>query len=175
MNLRPLRSCLALLLVATGCAGYQMGVRSLYAPDVETVYVPMFESLSFRRDLGERLTEAVIKEVELKTPYKVVGSADQADSVLSGRIIQDVKSVLVENSDDQPRQLETALVVEVNWVNRRGDLIRDPRLMPMPAPLVRMQDTATYAPEGGQSSVTAQQEAIENLATRIVEMMEIPW
>ena len=42
-------------------------------PDVSTVYVPMIESGSYRRDLGERLTEAVAKQIELKTPYKVVG------------------------------------------------------------------------------------------------------
>ena len=69
-------------MLLAGCASYQVGSESLYAPDVATVYVPMIESDSYRRDLGERLTEAVIKEIELKTPYKVVGTPD-ADSILS--------------------------------------------------------------------------------------------
>ena len=60
-----------------------MGAESLYAPDVQTVYVPMIESESFRRDLGERLTEAVVKEIELKSPFKVVGTPD-ADSIFCG-------------------------------------------------------------------------------------------
>ena len=46
----------------------------------------MIESDSYRRDLGERLTEAVIKEIELKTPYKVVGTPD-ADSILSVQLL----------------------------------------------------------------------------------------
>ena len=54
-----------------GCAGYQMGNRSLYRTDLRTVHVPMFQSDSLRPDLGEWLTEAVIKEIELRTPYKV--------------------------------------------------------------------------------------------------------
>ena len=65
----------AMLLLLSGCVGYQVGTGSLYAPDVATVYVPMIESDSYRRDLGERLTEAVVKEIELKTPYKVVEHA----------------------------------------------------------------------------------------------------
>jgi hypothetical protein len=167
---------LALSLVsAVGCAGYHMGVRSLYAPDIETIFVPVFESNSFRPDLGERLTEAVIKEIEQKTPYKVVGNPDDADSVLSGRILSDEKRVLIENNNDAPRQLEAALAIEVRWANRRGDLIRAPGAVPLPPPLLTMQETAALVPEAGQSIATSQQEAIDNLATRIVEMMEIPW
>src|SRR5687767_8614231 len=94
---------LLLSLCLTGCAGYQMGNRTLYSPDIRTVYVPMFESNSFRRGLGERLTEAVVKEIELKTPYKVVGSPN-ADSVLSGIIVSETKRVTVENAFDDPRQ-----------------------------------------------------------------------
>ena len=40
-----------------GCAGYQVGHRSLYRPDIRTVHVPVVQSDSFRRYLGERLTE----------------------------------------------------------------------------------------------------------------------
>jgi hypothetical protein len=174
MQLRLSILILACVSVA-GCAGYHMGVRSLYAPDIETIFVPIFESNSFRPDLGERLTEAVIKEIEQKTPYKVVGNPDDADSVLSGRILSDEKRVLIENNNDAPRQLEAALVIEVRWVNRRGDLIRDPGAVPLPPPLLTMQETAALVPEAGQSIATSQQEAIDNLATRIVEMMEIPW
>ena len=52
-------NCSLCSLLLAGCAGYQVGTDSLYAPDVATVYVPMIESDSYRRDLGERLTEAV--------------------------------------------------------------------------------------------------------------------
>jgi hypothetical protein len=48
-----------LLLVIAGCAPlnmYQFGTRSLYPADIQTVYVPIFESDSFRRFLGEQLS-----------------------------------------------------------------------------------------------------------------------
>src|SRR6476659_10123256 len=98
--------CILLLLVFSGCIGYHVGTASLYAPDVATVYVPMIESDSYRRDLGERLTEAVIKEIELKTPYKVVNTPS-ADSILSAHLIRDMRHVLVEKAYDDTRIRET--------------------------------------------------------------------
>ena len=41
-----LLACAALLV--TGCATYRFGNGTLYAPDVRTVYVPMFQSDSYR-------------------------------------------------------------------------------------------------------------------------------
>ena len=64
-----------LLLLLGGCAGYQIGNYSLYPDHIRTVHVPVFESVSFRRNLGERLTEAVCKEIDRITPYKVFGRA----------------------------------------------------------------------------------------------------
>ena len=43
----------------------------------------MFQSDSYRRGLAEQLTEAVCKEIEKRTNYKVVNNPN-ADSVLSG-------------------------------------------------------------------------------------------
>ena len=162
------------LLVAGGCAGYQMGLRSLYPPDITTVYVPMIESDSFRRNLGERLTEAVIKEIEQKTPYKVVGSPD-ADSVLSARLVRDRKRVLVEDQNDEARKIELDFAVEVSWVNRRGDLIRQQAMLVVPPETVRIGAAASLVPEAGQSIATAQQKAIGSLAEQIVATMELPW
>ena len=157
-----------------GCASYQVGAGSLYAPDVATVYVPMIESGSYRRDLGERLTEAVIKEIELKTPYKVVGTPD-ADSILSVHLLGDTRRTLVENAYDDPRLFEVATYSEVSWLNRRRLPIAPVQTIGLPPELVRIDQTANLIPEVGQSVVTSQQQAIERLAQQIVGTMEAPW
>jgi hypothetical protein len=162
------------LFLAGGCASYRMGSESLYAPDVQTVYVPMIESESFRRDLRERLTEAVVKEIELKTPFKVVGSPD-ADSILSVRILSDTKRVTVENPNDDPRAIELNLLAEVAWVNRRREPLRLPNTMVLPPKILPFNQTAALIPEGGQSIAVQQQQAIERLATQIVSTMEEQW
>src|SRR6185369_12697823 len=117
-----------------GCAGYQLGQRSLYRPDIRTIHIPVVQSDSFRRNLGERLTEAIVKQVELKTPYKVVDAAS-ADSVLNVRLNSDSKRVLAENRFDEPRDIETDFFAQVNWVDRRGDLITSQTDVPT-APLL---------------------------------------
>ncbi len=164
----------ALILVSGGCAGYQIGTRSLYRPDIQTVYVPMFESDSFRRNLGERLTEAVVKEIELKTPYKVVHRPD-ADSTLTARIVSETKRVVAEEINDIPRNIETDLAVQVNWYDQRGEhLIQDSRF-PFSPVAFDVAQSADFTPEGGQSVATAHQEAIQRLAEQIVSRMESRW
>ena len=169
-----LTSAVALVALTVGCASYQIGTRSLYRPDIRTVYVPMFESDSLRRNLGERLTEAVAKEIELKTPYKVVHRPD-ADSVLSARITSETKRVVSEQVDDIPRNLETDLAVQVNWYDRRGEyLVQDSRFNFSPVAFSVAQ-TSDLTPEGGQSVASAHQEAIQRLAEQIVSQMESRW
>jgi hypothetical protein len=163
-----------LLLFLGGCTGYQIGNQSLYPPDIHTVYVPMFESNSFRRNLGERLTEAVVKEIEVKTPFKVV-SDPTADSVLSGRIVEESKSVLVPAMTGDAREIEVGMKVNVSWLDRKGRMLRQADPIPCPAEIATIGGTGDLVPEVGQSVATAQQEAICRLAEQIVGMMEKPW
>lgn len=169
--------CALLGLVLTGlagCAGYQIGNRSLYPGHIRTVYVPIFESSSFRRNLGERLTEAVMKKIEAKTPYKATGSSD-ADSILSGRIVSETKHVLIPSRSGDPRELQVDLRVDVSWIDRQGNVIRQTEPIPVPAEIANVAGKANLIPEVGQSVATAQQQAITRLAEQIVSLMEAPW
>jgi hypothetical protein len=163
-----------LLFFFSGCAGYQIGNQSLYPPEIHTVSVPVFQSNSFRRNLGERLTEAVVKEIEKRTPYKVINDPC-ADSVLSGRILAETKGVLVPAPTGDARDIEANMRVQVTWVDRKGRLLRDEQSIPLPAEIAEVSTTADVVPEVGQSIATVQQEAICRLAEQIVGLMEKPW
>jgi hypothetical protein len=165
---------LSLLAGLGGCAGYQLGNQSLYPTDIQTVRVPIFQSSSFRRELGEMLTEAVVKEIEKRTPYKVVRDAN-ADSVLIGRITSETKHLLVETLNGDSREVEIDLVVNVRWVGRRGEVIRQGPPMKMPADAVDVNAASHITPEYGQSMGTAQLQAVQTLAERIVNLMQTPW
>lgn len=162
-----------LALSAPGCAMYRFGACSLYRPDIQTVHVPVIQSGSFRRNLGEQLTEAVVKEIETTTPYKVVGRPD-ADSVLEVRIDSDTKRVLAENAYDEPRNLEHAWQVHMTWRDRRGNLIQR-SAMPLDDTVIGIVQASSFVPEAGQSLVTAQQKIINRLAAQIVSQMEAGW
>ena len=141
---------------------------SLYAPDVATVYVPMIDSDSYRRDLGERLTEAVVKEIELKTPYKVVNTPERRQhsfGPLDDRHAADARRERVRRS--------------ARFGNRdsgRSHLAQSPPAadraaandLPIPPELVAISQTSNLIPEAGQSVATSQQQAIERLAQQIV-------
>jgi hypothetical protein len=147
--------------LATGCAGYQMGNRSLYRTDLRTVHVPMFQSDSLRPDLGEWLTEAVIKEIELRTPYKVV-SNPLADSVLTGRILWDSKRVVSENINDEPRTLIFNSAVHITWIDNCGRILTQS--------VITIGDN--FVPEAGQSVTSVEAAVIRRLASQIVSEME---
>jgi hypothetical protein len=165
----------SLFLSMSGCAGYQFGNASLFPTHIRTVYVPVFRSTSFRPNLGEQLTEAVIKEIEAKTTYKVVG-APNADSVLTGQIVGEGKRVVVENRYDEPRELEVRLQVEVSWIDRqRGTVIREIQPVPLPPEFLNVGTTAVAVPEFGQSIASGHQRALQRVAAQIVGMMETPW
>ena len=164
----------AISLLTGGCAAYQFGNQGLYRRDIYSVYVPVFESESFRRFLGERLTEAVIKEIELKTPYKVTQGIN-SDTVLYGRILEDSKAIITENVNDEPRDIEIELFIELTWRDRNGQILFGPQVIRIPEGLHEYGQAVHLVPEGGQSMATAQTDALQRLAEQIVASMEIAW
>ena len=167
MKLAAKTSCVMLAAIVVGCAGYQVGNQTLFRSDVRTVHVPVFESNSFRRFLGERLTEAVVKEIEQRSPYKITTS-DKADTILQGRIAYERKRVLSYTINADPRNLEYEMIVDVTWTDRQGRAMTQ-------RPTIRVTYDTTFIPESGQSLTTAQQELIERIAQQIVSQMETPW
>ena len=162
-----------IILTSVGCTGYQLGNQTLFRPDIRTVHVPIVQSESFRRGLGERLTEAIVKEIELRTPYKVV-DASNADSIFRARLVDEHKRVIAENQFDEARDIETLMILEVSWLDRQGQQLIQRTEIPLDEGIYITQ-SASFVPEGGQSLVTAQQEVIQKIASQIVAQMELPW
>jgi hypothetical protein len=113
------------ILLLPGCIGlgYQVGTHSLFGQDVHTVHVPIIEADPTRRHLAERLTEAICKRIEERSPYKVVGRSS-ADSVLECRIVEKSQRVSLVDESNDPRQKNGELVLEVRWRDRRSQDIR---------------------------------------------------
>lgn len=176
-RLTPILKVRLLLLVplvaSVGCFGYQVGGNALYRPDIRTVHVPIIRSESFRAEVGERLTEALVKTIEMRTTYKVVG-APQADSVLVGRIVNNSKRVVAETTNDDPRNLEVTYIVEVDWYDRQGRRLIQRGVIPLPG-AITIGANSHLIPEAGLSYATTEQEVLNRLADQIVSQMEMPW
>jgi hypothetical protein len=146
---------------------YRAGHCTLHTPNVRSVHVQMFENETFRRGLGPWLTEAVAKEVQLRTPYRIA-DAQTADSFLRATWVVDRKTVLIESANDDARDIGYTGKVEVTWTDRNGVPLAESRL-------IKITDDVSFVPEGGQSMTTAQMELVKQLAQQIVNQMETPW
>ncbi len=91
---------------------------------IRTVYVPIFKNHTFRRGYEFHLTRAVVREIEAKTPYKVVSNCESADTELVGTIITFTKRVINANQLNEVREAETTLGVEVVGSDKQRALIQ---------------------------------------------------
>ncbi len=157
--------------LVTGC-GYRTG--NVYGPEVRTVDVPIFENDTFRRGIEYPVTEAVHREIQTHTPFRLA-KGREADTRLTGRIVDIRKNVLGETRWDDPRELQLSLMVRVTWEDLRTGQVLAQQEVPLQPQSIPTIGQAEFAPEVGQSLATATQEATERLARQIVHMMETPW
>jgi hypothetical protein len=148
-------------------------VGGAYAPEVTTVHVPTFGSDSYRRGFELQLTEAVQKQIQLRTPYRLA-KPPEAQTRLEGRIISLDKRVENQNRFDDPRELELAMGIEVRWIDARSGQLLGAREIPLEPQTSTLVAQSSFAPETGQSLATATQQAVDQLARQIVGMMESP-
>lgn len=149
-----------------GC-GYS--VRAPFDKSVRTVFVPIFKTQSFRRDLNTDLCNQIQHEIMQRTPYKVVGRPEDADTKLEGTINFAEKNIVVESPFNLPRELNATIMVSVKWTHNpetEAEKVRQPTLV---------SETVNFVPEVGETSLTAFYRVNQRLAAQIVDMMEQPW
>jgi hypothetical protein len=161
---------LAMAVLAPGCTTTGYSIRAPYDTKIKSVYVPVFKSVTFRRDINLMLTEMVVKEIERRTPYKVVQNPDEADSTLDGTVNFSDKNVIIENPYLLPRQLTTTMIVTATWTD--NTLPKEKKVNPNPAVIA---EVFNFYPEIGESAQAAYYRTCEKLAVQIVNMMEEPW
>lgn len=163
------RVFLAAMLAFTLTGGCGYSVRAPYSKEVRTVFVPVFRSVSFRRDVNTQLTSLVIDEINRRTPFRVVGTQEEADTILDGTVNFADKNIIVENPFNLPRQLMATMNVSVNWTHNpptAEELDRGP---------TTIAENFNFVPEIGETSMTAFYRVNQALAKQIVDMMEQPW
>jgi hypothetical protein len=167
-----------------------------YDTSIHTVRVPIFKNITMRDSTREgiefQLTQAVVREIELKTPYKVVGANCDADTELTGTIRSYNKLMLNRTQLNEVREAEMDMTVEVVWRDlRTGEILSAPKKKPEPLPPLAdlppsvanpppplpttVTSTATFIEELGESITTARKKNIDQIAVQIVSMMEKPW
>ncbi len=146
--------------VTPGCFSLHRG--GLFAPERDEVFLMMFRNDTFYRDLQFVLTEGVKDEIVSRPGLKLT-SKDQAEVILSGRVVSVRQRVLSEDPERDPTSERTTIEVVIEVTDaRNGELIKSRRL----------RRTGNYVPGLGESLEDAQREAFRFLARDIVRELE---
>jgi Lipopolysaccharide-assembly len=136
--------------------------------DVKTVFV-YFKTQTFRRDMQLMLTEAVTKEINMRTPFRVVGNPEKADSILRGVITVTDKNLVVEAPTNLPREVNAMMSVWINWTHNPETEDEKKR------PPTQVTEVNNFVPEVGETTLSAYTQIVQSIAKQIVDMMEQPW
>lgn len=202
---------LALAGCRSGCPtifGYQVGAAALYDENISTVYVPVFNNRAFQttpyRGFEVDVTQAVIRQIGAKTPYRVVSDPLKADTELLGNIVLITKEQMNRTQQNTIRDGNVVVTVDVLWRDLRdGTILSAPRKRYLPgtrlpgdAPLVPFDPSVPPAPpvpevpqviptriiadgryvqELGETNASASKRVQDKIAIQIVSMMEKPW
>ncbi len=158
-----LLASLAALLLLTGC-GYT--TTELYPAQYTTVAVPNFANRSNERDVEFLLREALIKEIEHRTPYKVVSGSGLADTQLTGTVTSVNRQLISRDaSAGLPQEIEVTVTIDFEWRDlRTGKTVRGYRGMSAAGQFVPSRVVGEFDDDGRRL-------AIQRLAQDMVSQM----
>lgn len=162
-------ACTTLLVSCAAEPNEGWSTRSAHPENYRTVSVPIFENRTYERDVSRLLTDAVIKEIQQSTPYRVT-SASKADTVLRGSIRQVTlrelsKSVATGLSEEMVMQV----TVDYEWIDMRtGKPIVARQGFAGSGVFIASRPQAEPIDLGGYN-------AVQQLASDIVGSMQVDW
>ena len=147
-----------------GCSGYS--TESLIDPHYKTVYVKTFDNQTFYRGYEQTLTREFINQMNARTRLRIA-PLGKADSIISGQITAFTQQVLTQDVNDNVRELQIVLTVDMNWTDAKtGKLIRATHGL-------QLADRVKF--DIGQTLNTQTPGLFSDVAVRLVESLEASW
>ncbi|MFH0980016.1 MAG: LPS assembly lipoprotein LptE [Planctomycetota bacterium] len=154
-------------LAAALCGGCGYTTERPFRSGIKTVHVEMLQSREFRRDLEFQLTEALIKRIEMDTPYKIA-PLRTADTLFSGEILEVRERVFGDDFETGlPREKGATVIMRYRWKDlRTGEVLVDRD---------RFVHSVEYIPPVGETFAKGMVRGLDDMAEAIVETMESSW
>lgn len=151
---------LAMGLVPSGCVTLQRG--GIFPPDRDEIFVEYFDNATFFRNVEFELTERLVEEI-LSRPGLQLTSKENAEIILTGRILGVNQSVLSENPERQVTagSATVSAVIEVRDA-RSGEILMTKRL----------SQRGEFVPSFDESQLAARRQALAFLARDILRELE---
>ena len=172
--MKPLLVAVALVVstLMAGCSadprtGYS--TESIYPTKYQTVAIPVIKNETYARDVGFMLTQALITEIESRTPYKVT-SETYADSLLTGRITAVRLTALSQNSTTGlDEEVIVGVTVDFEWMDLETDATIVQRSNFEGAGLF------VPTPPSGEYLEIGEVAVVQQLASDMVDEMQAAW
>lgn len=113
---------LVTLLLSAGCAsdptqGY--AAVSVFPNNISTVAVNIFKNNSFVREIEFELADALVKEIEARSPYKVTPST-RADTILTGTVRNVQRDQLSKSRlTGLSEEVLLSVTIDFTWTDQR--------------------------------------------------------
>ncbi|MEM7681385.1 MAG: LptE family protein [Planctomycetota bacterium] len=161
-------TCLACLSL-TGLFGCGYQTAELYPEQYTTVAVPIFENRTSSPRVENAVTEALIKEIEQRTPYRVVPPGS-AQTLLSGEVVGWDNDLLSRTrTGGVPQELEAVVTVNFRW--------RDLQTGEVLVSRSGFSAVGRYSPtrQLGERPEIGQAAAVQGLARDVVSTLRTDW
>ena len=141
----------------------------LYPDQYRTVALPILDNRTAYRGVEYDLTEALAKQLEQRTPYKIT-AAGRADTLIVGRVVGvDQRQLSRTRRGGLPQEIEVIFVADLTWKDlRTGDIIIERRGFTTVGQHVPTQPL-------GEPFELAQHAAVEEMAEQFVAEMRADW
>ena len=160
------------LLATAGCSsdpttGY--ATTSTFPTSVSSVAVPIFANDTFTRSIEDDLTDAVIKQIETRTPYQVT-TRTRADTILIGRVRKvELDQLSKSNLTGLGEEVIVGVTIDFEW-----------RLLDQDKTLVErnsFEGNGLFVPSTptGERIELGRMAAVQDLARAIVDEMQAAW
>jgi len=158
--------------VLAGCASDPRegwSTRPLHDRDVDTVAVPIARNATFDRSVHVELTEAIVKAIEARTPWRVVPEA-RARTILDVTVREvDLEELSRSRATGLSEEMSIGLVVDFDWSRvDTGEVLAGRR---------EFADSALFVPSppAGERIDLGRFDVVGRTADAIVDVMQSDW
>jgi len=142
---------------------------SLYPTQFRSIAVPIFNNTTTTRNLEFMLTDAVIKEIQSRTHYRILGE-QYADTLLTGTIKSvDLQLISQSRTTGLDNEMTVKVLIDFQWIN----LLQGGRIVGRN----NFASSAIFIPSRPSSEPFEVGEfaVVQQLASDIVDQMQASW
>jgi len=163
---------LSVVMMLTGCGYHVVGAASHIPANVRTLSVPIFASKVQGFGTETAFTEAVVRELNTRTRYRVLTSGDgsRADAVLRGTIVAETVAPLTyDSSSGQTSSYLLSVTASVQLVAHDGTVLYSNDAFPWRQQYQSTQDLSGFVQEDGAAMRRAAHDFAQALVSEMLE------